>query len=145
MDEFLQNGGYIIANRYATSNMAHQGAKFKDIKEKNKYLKWVYELEYKVHKIPKEDLVIYLYVPWQIGRSLTQNKPIRHYLKGENADIHEKDLLYRQDVEKIYLDLSKRYKHWLRIDCVVDGKLLSPTEIHKKVVEVLQERKILAK
>ena len=145
MDEFLQKGGYIIANRYATSNMAHQGAKFKDLKEKNKYLKWVYELEYKVHKIPKEDLVIYLYVPWQIGLSLTQKKPVRRYLKGENADIQEKDLLYRKDVEKMFLDLAKKYKSWVKIDCVVDDKLLSPAEIHKQVIQVLQERKIIAK
>lgn len=143
MNEFLQKGGFLIANRYATSNMAHQGAKFKDTSERENYIKWVYELEYKVHKIPKEDLVIYLHVPWQIGLSLTNTKPERNYLKGKSADIHEKDLLYRQDVEEMYLELSKRYKHWVKVDCTCGGKLLSPGEIHKKVVGVLKERKII--
>jgi dTMP kinase len=55
MTDFLAKGGYIIANRYATSNMAHQSAKFTDEKERKDFIKWVYELEYKVHRIPKEN------------------------------------------------------------------------------------------
>ena len=143
MEQSLERGDFIIANRYATSNMAHQGAKFQNNNEWEKYLKWVYELEYKVHKIPKEDLVIYLYVPWQIGLYLTKNKPIRHYLEGENADIHEKDLFYRQKVEKMYLYLTKKFKHWVKIDCVERGRLLTPDNIHKKVIEVLLASKII--
>src|SRR3990167_8453524 len=80
MEFLLKKGGYIIANRYATSNIAHQGAKFFSIKEREHYLKWVYELEYKIHRIPKEDIVIYLYVPWQIGSKLTENRKKRKYL-----------------------------------------------------------------
>ncbi|PIV71083.1 thymidylate kinase, partial [Candidatus Roizmanbacteria bacterium CG17_big_fil_post_rev_8_21_14_2_50_39_7] len=48
MDEFLAAGGVIVANRYATSSMAHQAAKCKTEKEQNEFLKWIYELEYKV-------------------------------------------------------------------------------------------------
>ncbi len=143
MEDFLNSGGIIIANRYATSNMAHQSAKFKDKKQQEEYLKWVYELEYKVHKIPKENAVIYLYVPWEIGMYLTKNKLVRHYLNGENTDIHEKDLLYRQAVEKMYLQLAKNNKHWIKIDCVENGKLLSPEEIHQKVLKELDKRHIL--
>jgi dTMP kinase len=138
IEDFLENGGYIIANRYATSNMAHQAAKLKTNKEKNEYLKWIFELEYKVHKIPKEDLVIYLYVPWEIGMYLTKNKPVRHYLGGENVDIHEKDLLYRLEVEKMFLQLVKRYKHWIKIDCMENDKLLSKEKIHQKILNVLK-------
>lgn len=142
MDEFLKKGGVIIANRYATSNMAHQAAKFKIDREREEYLKWVYELEYKVHKIPKEDLVIYLHVPWEIGLYLTKNKPIRHYLEGENADIHEKDLKYRQAVETMFLILTKKQKHWYKIECVEKNNLLSKEEIHKKILQLLHQKKI---
>lgn len=141
MEDFLEKGGFIVSNRYATSSMAHQSAKFSTEKERKDFLKWIYELEYKVHKIPKEDLVVYLYVPWEIGLFLTKNKPIRHYLEGENADIHEKDLKYRQAVEKMYLELAKKYKHWVKIDCVENGKLLSSKEeIHKKIIKLLIEK-----
>ena len=135
IEDFLNQGGIIIANRYATSNMAHQAAKFKDKKQQEEYLKWIYELEYKVHKIPKENIVIYLHVPWEIGAKLTEKKESRQYLKGQINDIHEKDISYRKAVEKMYLELCERNKHWVKIDCINnDGVLLSPEAIHRKVV-----------
>lgn len=143
MDDFLSKGGYIVANRYATSSMVHQGAKFKKKEEREKFLKWIYELEYKVNRMPKENLVLFLYVPWEIGLYLTKNKPIRHYLKGENADIQEKDLKYRQEVEKMYLEMSKMHSHWVKVDCAMENQILPPLEIHKKILTVLQSRKLL--
>jgi len=143
MESFLRNGGYIIANRYATSNMAHQGAKFKSEKEKSEYLKWVYELEYKVHKIPKEDIVIYLLVPWQTGFELTKRKGNRKYLNGAQSDIHEKDLEYRRLTEEMYLTLAKKYKHWATISCIDSGTLLAPNIIQKKIRDVLVAKKII--
>src|SRR3990167_1798208 len=143
MDDFLRKGGTIVANRYATSSMVHQGAKFKKSGEREKFLKWLYELEYKVNRMPKEDLVIFLYVPWEIGLYLTKNKPIRHYLKGENADIQEKDLKYRQEVEKMFLEMAQSYKHWVKVDCVIDNKILPPQDIHEKIIAVLQTKKLL--
>ncbi len=140
MEDFLESGGYIISNRYATSSMAHQSAKFTDEKEKKEFLKWIYELEYKVHKIPKENLVIFLYVPWQIGLTLTENRPAKNYLNGANADIHEKDLKYRQAVEKTYLELAKKNKHWVKIDCMENDKLLSKKTIRQKILSAINER-----
>ena len=135
MDKILNKGISIIANRYATSNMAHQGAKFKNKEKREDYLAWVYELEYKVHKIPKEDVVIYLYVPWEIGLKLTTKKGTREYLKGKE-DIHEKDLDFRKASEAMYLELAKRYKHWVKIDCIENGKLLTPENIHQKIIDI---------
>jgi len=143
MEDFLNQGGVIVANRYATSNMAHQSAKFKNKNQQEEYLKWVYELEYKIHKIPKENIVIYLHVPWQIGISLTKNKSVRHYLHGENTDIHEKDLDYRQAVENMYLKLSSKFKHWYKIESVSDNKILSPQKIHQKILELLKKKYLI--
>ncbi|MBI4973167.1 nucleoside 2-deoxyribosyltransferase [Candidatus Roizmanbacteria bacterium] len=137
MEDFLNKGGHIIANRYATSSMAHQGAKFEDEKERKEFLKWLYELEYKIHRIPKENLVIYLHVPWQIGLELSGKKTeIQTYLKGKE-DIHEKDIKHRIEAEKMYLELAKKYKHWTKIECVEQGKLLSKEEIFKEILKVL--------
>ena len=143
IEDFLNKGGIIIANRYATSNMAHQSAKFKDKKQQEEYLKWIYELEYKVHKIPMENIVIYLYVPWEIGLYLTKNKPVRHYLKGENTDIHEKDLHYRKVVEEMYLELAKRYRHWTTINCVKNNRILPPEDIHQSILNSLKEKELI--
>src|SRR3989339_1348596 len=136
MDDFLKRGGFIIANRYVTSSMAHQGAKFENEKERAEFLKWLSELEYKVHKMPKENIVIYLYVPWKIGMSLTTKKENRRYLKGEKQDIAEKDLHHRATSEKMYFELTTKNKHWVKIDCVENGKILSSEIIHQKILSV---------
>lgn len=133
MEEFLAEGGIIVANRYATSNMAHQAAKIPSNDEKKKFLDWVYELEYKVLKIPKEDVVVYLYVPWEVGYELTKNKSDRAYLKGKAHDIAEADMQHRQDAEKMYLALAKE-KGWVQIDCTVKNKLLTIEEIHQELL-----------
>jgi len=142
MEDFLKKGGLIIANRYTTSNMAYQGARFDDKNERQKFFQWLYELEYKINKIPKEDLVIYLYVPWQIGLELTAKKGERKYLLG-SKDIHEKDIDLRKKVEKMYLDLARNKKNWIVINCVQDNKILSKEKIHQKIIQILVDRKII--
>lgn len=143
MDEYLLAGGCIVANRYATSNMAHQTVKLRSDKEKEDFLKWIYELEYKKHKIPKEDIVIYLYVPWKVGAKLTSKKGNREYLNGKENDIHEKNLEYRKKTEKMYLYLAEKTKHWVKINCVKQGEILPKKAIHEKIVTILRRKKII--
>lgn len=139
MSNLLEQGSYIVANRYITSNMAHQGAKFTQYQEREKFLYWLTQLEYKQHNMPKEDLVIYLYIPWELSKKLTSNKGQRTYLQGKE-DIHEKDDSHRQQTEKIYLELAKQYPHWFKIDCVQDGKILSKEQIHEKIIKILVKK-----
>ena len=138
MDEFLAAGGVIVANRYATSSMAHQAAKCKTEKEQNEFLKWIYELEYKVHKVPKENLVIYLHVPWKKSLELTQTRGDRAYLKGMKQDIAEKDLEHRKASEEMYLKLAKKHRHWKMVECVEKGKLLSREAIFEHVLQLVK-------
>jgi len=140
MDDFLKKGGIIITNRYVSSSMAYQGAKFNSENEKKEFLKWIYDLEYKVHRLPKENLVIYLYVPWQIGYQLTLTKEKRRYLKGQAMDIQEKDMAYRQKVEAMYLDLAKKNRHWEIINCVENNQILPKEVIHQKIIELLAKK-----
>lgn len=139
MDDFLARGGLIVSNRYVSSSLAHQGAKFANEKERKEFLTWLSELEYKVHKMPKEDMVIYLYVPWQMGIRLTAKKTDRKYLKG-SKDIEEKDLKNRVESEKMYLRFASQKKHWVKIDCIEKGKILPPQVIHQKIITVLKKK-----
>lgn len=139
INQALNKGQIIITNRYATSSLAHQAAKLKSVEEKKNFTEWLYELEYKIHKIPKEDLVIYLYVPWEISLTLTSMKEERRYLQGKQ-DIQERNHTHRQEVEKMYLSLANSNQHWIKIDCTQDSKLLSPQEIHEQIIETLKPR-----
>lgn len=143
MNDFLKKGGIIICNRYATSNMGHQAGRFDNPLERQKFLKWVYELEYKIHKIPKENIVMYLYVPWKVGYELTKKKAARNYTKGQEMDIVEKDMDYRKNSEEMFLTLCKQKKHWQKIDCVKGGTLRTKEDIHKEIVSFLQEKKVI--
>lgn len=141
MDEWLGHGGVILSNRYATSSMAHQGARVASSGRKE-FIDWIDELEYKVHKIPREDIVIYLHVPWRIGMELTQKKGDRGYI-GKGADITEKDLHHREEAEKMYLSLAKSRANWVVVECVKNGKLLSKEVIHQEVVKILRTKKLI--
>ena len=142
MEEFLQSGGIIVANRYATSNMAYQGAKFLNEKDREEYLEWDYTLEYKVNRIPKEDIVIYLFVTWQIATDLSGKRGSRAYLKGKK-DIHEEDIEHIKNVENMYEVLQKRYKHWVKVNSVNGNTIDSVESIHEKILAVLKEKKII--
>lgn len=141
MDSFLSHGGTIVSNRYATSNMAHQGARLPENKRRE-FIEWIDELEYKVHKIPREDIVIYLYVPWRLGLELTAKKGLRAYI-GKGQDIAETDLKHREEAENMYLTLAKTRRNWIKIDCLQQGHLLPKEKIHGLIVEALKKRKLI--
>ncbi len=138
MEDWLAKGGIIVCNRYVTSNMAHQSARLPQEK-REEFIKWIDELEYRQHKMPRPDLVIYLYVPWQISMHLTAKKSNnRGYVKG--FDIAEKDINHRQEAEKMYLYLAKKQKKWVKIDCTVEGKILPVKKIFEQLVETAKAK-----
>lgn len=141
IEDWLLREGVVLCNRYVSSNVAHQGAKLSK-KERKDFLDWIDELEYRVHKMPRPDLIIYLYVPWKIGVELTQKKiGKRRYVKG--ADIQEADVKHRQESEKMYLWLAKNKRKWVKIDCTENNKILPKNIIHKKILKILKKRKII--
>ena len=46
--KFYEQGGIVIADRYTTSNMVHQMTKYDNEDEREKFLKWLEETEYKI-------------------------------------------------------------------------------------------------
>lgn len=138
----LQSGKLVVCNRYAPS-IAYQMAKVKPV-ERDNFLKWAETLEYKIFGIPKEELVVFLYVPFHIAHQLIEKKTQRTYLKDKKRDQYEEDMSYLQRVEKMYLWLHKHKKNWVMVNCVNKGKLLSPEIIHKKIIQTLKSKKILS-
>ena len=139
MKEDLAAGKIVISNRYTQSNMGFQTAKFKTDKEKELFLSWITELEFSVYKIPKPDLVIYLYVPYQISQALVDQKDSRNYTELKR-DIHEKNSDFLGRVEKTYLMLAKKYPEWEKIDCSSPNGILSIQAIGEKISKILRSR-----
>ena len=141
--DWLEEGNLVVANRYTTSSMAFQTARVEK-GQQEEFLRWLYAMEYKEHKLPKEDLVIFLYVPTEISQQLIEQKEKREYAQGQIKDIHEVDVEYQNKVLELYLELSKKYKHWEVVECVDSkGKLYSTETIHKKIIKLLKKKEIL--
>lgn len=141
--DWLEEGNTVVANRYTTSSMAFQTARIEKDK-REEFLKWLYEMEYKEHKLPKEDLVIFLYVPVEISQKLIEQKAKREYTKGQKKDINEANVAYQKEVLSLYLELAKKYPHWEVIKCVDSaGKLLSIEKVQGKILAVIKKHGIV--
>lgn len=134
----LQNGFIVISNRYVTANMAHQGGKIASSKARDKYFKWVLDLEYNLFKIPKPDLTIILHMPARIAQKLVDNKKYRRYINGKKRDLHEADLQHLRAAERTYLEIAEQFGYTV-IECFQQGKNLTRQEIAKLIWRIVAE------
>ncbi|MBP7875879.1 hypothetical protein KA012_02690, partial [Candidatus Woesebacteria bacterium] len=129
MDSWLLTGSLVVADRFVSSSMAHQASKLPPA-ERDEFIDWIYNMEYKEHKLPQEDIVLFLYVPVEVSQQLLEKKASNKFVKGK--DIAEKDLEHQRQSIEMYRALAKRFKHWRLIECVNEkNELLSKEDIHK--------------
>lgn len=136
INEWLNQGNIVISNRYVSSNMGHQAGKIKDETERDKFLDWLFNLEFNIFRIPKPDLNILLYLPPEIGQQLVDKKGSRDYVGGQKRDIHEADLQHLIDAAKAYKYVADKY-NWVTIDCAPENKLLIIEDIHEKLWQAI--------
>lgn len=132
--QWLSEGKVVVSNRYVSANMGHQAGKIKNKTQREKFLKWLLELEYGIFRIPKPDLTILLYVPPEVGQKFVDQKGHRTYTKGKSRDIHEADLKHLEDAAEAYLSVAKKYR-WEVIDYRKKGGILSLAEVRERVWE----------
>ena len=126
--EFLEQGYYVVLDRYVSSNMAHQGSKIEDPDERFNLFKWIDKLEYWLLELPKADLTLFLHVPYRLSKELHKN---REFLDG-----HEKDENYLLSTEKTYMELAGLY-NWKTIDCVKDNELRTIDDINNEILNIV--------
>ena len=128
-----RSGELILANRYTTSNAVHQASKLERA-EREAFLSWLFDLEYRRLELPEPDLVVYLDLPVELTERLLRARRERTHTQ---ADIHEQDEAYlrscRENAREIARDLG-----WRRIDCSRNGDLRTPEDIHREVWELVR-------
>lgn len=133
---WLDEGSFVLVDRYVYSNIAFQCAKLSSWEDKEKLRKWIHHLEFEYHKIPKPDVSLFLDVPFDFtARKLTSARTgdDREYLKG-GKDIHESSLHFQQNVRKVYLWQVETEPDFHLIDCKdKNGDMLSPENIFEKI------------
>lgn len=138
IQQALNQGKIVLANRYFGSNLGHQGAKIKNNYQRKRFFNWIYNLEYNILGIPKPDLNLFLHVPAKISYQLIAKKGRREYLKGKKRDIHEKDIQHLRQAEQSYLQAIKLFpKDFKVIECAPKNKLLSIDEIAQKIWQII--------
>ena len=135
IEKWLSNGYIVIANRYVSANQIHQGGKIKSAKKRQAFIEWLDEMEYKVFKIPKPDIVLYLSVPLEVSlRMIKERNAVskRNYV-GKKKDVHEVDTEFQKNSRESALWLAKTQKNFLKIDCAPKSILCTREEIHEQV------------
>ena len=124
--EAYEAGEIIISDRYTTSNAVHQASKLSG-SEREKFLDWLFDFEYRLLELPAPDKVLFLDMPAEETFKLIDK---RHGA----ADIDEKDHAYLQRCRENALDICRRYG-WDKIDCAGPQGLRTPEEINREVFE----------
>lgn len=109
----------IIADRYLSANIIHQGGKIEDRDMRLRYAYWCYGLECERCGLPKEDITILLTVKPEISQKLMTSR-----YKGDESkkDIHEASLdylntCYERIKDTVYDIKMNRLANWEHIDC----------------------------
>ena len=134
IENWLKEGRIIVLNRYVTANQIHQAANL-DRKEREKFKKWVAELEYEVFGMPKPDLILFINMPVEIAIDMIQHKPAkdRKYVSGAKKDLLESDLIHQKEALREVIRTANNLKAARIIDTTKKGELLPKDIIAKKI------------
>ena len=130
--KYVNDGYYVILDRYVTSNLAHQGCKIKDKDERFYMYQWIDKLEYLLLGLPKPDETIFLHVPYDFAKELKKNR--------ETIDAHEKSPEYLKNAESAYIELSELY-NWHKVECVKDNSLRAIEDITDEIYDLIISEK----
>lgn len=128
--EFYNSGGIIIADRYVTSNIVHQASKV-DKSEKEDFINWLSDLEYKKMGLPVPDCVIFLDMPPEFARMLMAKR--LNKITGEaQKDIHERDKNHLETSYNNAVSIADLLK-WEKISCIDGEKVRQREEIAEEI------------
>jgi dTMP kinase len=132
---WLKKGYIVLANRYVSANQIHQGGKIANAKKRQAFIEWLDEMEYKVFKIPRPDVVFYLNLPMSLILNLIKerNKKGKRSYLGKKKDIVEGDVEYLTNSRKSALWLAKTQPEFKQINCAPQNLILSREVIHNNI------------
>ena len=126
--EYYENGGLIVMDRYTTSNAIHQGAKLPE-EQREEFFRWLAHFEYDLIGIPAPDLVLYMDIPLQTA---LDRIAARQAAAGTVEDIHEKNRAYLALCHACGRQAAEQYG-WCRIPVTDNGRDRSQEEIHEEI------------
>ena len=135
--EYYKNGGIILADRYTTANMVHQAGKIDDEKEREKFLNWLFDLEFNLYGLPVPNKVFFLNMPPEKVKELIKNRENK-FTHNNKKDIHERDEKHLQDAYNAACSLVEKY-NWNEIKCVRNNEIRTREDIHNEIFNIVQK------
>ena len=129
-DVYNAERGIVLSDRYVSSNMAYQAAKFAKKSDRTKFLAWLDDLEYKYFGLPRPDLTIFLDMPPEISAILRRERG--------REDIHERDAAYMRKTYNVYREIAVKYG-WKVVKCADRNFARSTTDIHEDIFRLVEE------
>jgi dTMP kinase len=135
-----QPNSIVVADRYVSSNLAHQGAKYYNKYERGAYYRRILNTEYDILGIPKPDKNIVLIVPTDTAQQNVDNKSARLYT-NKKRDMHESDASHLEKAKSNYEELCQLYPNdFTPILCTnQDGKMRSSEEIQNDIIAIVKD------
>jgi dTMP kinase len=139
IEQALNAGKIVLADRYIGSNLAHQVARAPAAK-RLEFMKWIEHLEYTIYGLPRESLVLYLRVPPREAQALVTRKDAREYTDAKH-DLLESSLHHLEDAAEMYEVLARRGGVWVTIECfdATRGAMRPPEEIAKEILGKVED------
>jgi dTMP kinase len=133
--------GWIIANRYVASNLAHQGGKIADAKLRRQFYEEQIDLEFNQFAISRPDFSFVMLLPENIAQSNVDKKSTRSYTT-KKRDIHEDDVNHLANATRSYRELCKLFPDkFIGVDCWNSrtDTMKSVDEIHGILTQKISE------
>lgn len=131
--EDYQQGVVFIADRYATSNEIYQLSKLEN-DDKDDFLFWLEDFEYKKLELPAPDAVIYLDVLPQVSQKLLSS---RYSGDESKKDIHEKNMQFLLQCRESAMYSAKKLG-WRIVNCCNGENIKDIQSISSEIMEVLR-------
>ena len=129
--EYYDNGGIILADRYTTANMVHQAGKISDKAERKKFLDWLWDFEFNLYGLPIPTKVFFLNMPVEKSLELIKNRENK-FTKDSKKDIHESDVNHLLDAYSAACEVAEDY-NWCEIKCVNGNEIRTIEDIHNEI------------
>lgn len=129
-----EQGKFILAARYTTSNAIYQMTKL-DPKEWDNYLNWLEDYEYSKLQLPRPDKVIFLDLDLKTAQ---ENLKKRYQGDESKKDIHERDVEFLKNCRQAALYTAEK-QNWSTVKCDRDGRFRTVEDINSELKEIIMK------
>ena len=136
---------YLLFNRYVLSNAAYQSSRCDENSgiTQDEFIDWVMKLEHEILKLPEPDIYFFLDITKSQAGENVGKKGFRSYVGGEKKDVYEGSDKMQDGAKAAYLKCVKRFSNVCMIECMSEGKMLKPEEIHSMITDTLRKNNII--